>query len=234
MGTSLSNLRRYHQFSFIATSERANTAPASIYTATRLAQKDLVRIDSQALGIPVVIPRLQNVYGEGSRSKIPTRGFSRSSPINCATAKRSLFTKMARRAWICTCLRCCEERQPRRSLSLAVHLDATDGCTLNVGSGAPTSIAQIALLLRKRLDDKTERSISGQYRFVDIRRGYTDIREIDTKLSFVPEKSLEQSLDRLFVWLQTQPLEPDRVDIAAQEPVVRGIMQESDTHSASM
>jgi dTDP-L-rhamnose 4-epimerase len=57
-----------------ATREDAKTAPASIYAATKLAQEDLVRIAGNALGIPTVIFRFQNVYGEGQSLKNPYTG----------------------------------------------------------------------------------------------------------------------------------------------------------------
>ena len=212
-----------------ATPESAKTAPASIYAATKLAQEDLVRIASQALGIPTVIFRLQNVYGEGQSLKNPYTGIL------------SIFSNQLRQGKTINLYEDGQESRDfvhvsdvARAVSLAVHLDAADGCTLNVGSGSPTSVAQMAFLLRKRLDGKTEPIISGQYRLGDIRHGYADIREIKTRLGFVPEIPLEEGLDRLVAWLQTQPLEPDRVNIATQELVSRGMMQEYDSHRASI
>jgi dTDP-L-rhamnose 4-epimerase len=212
-----------------ATPESAKTAPASIYAATKLAQEDLVRIASQALGIPAVIFRLQNVYGEGQSLKNPYTGIL------------SIFSNQLRHGKTINLYEDGQESRDfvhvsdvARAISLAVQLDAADGCTLNVGSGSPTSVAQMALLLRRRLDSKAEPIISGQYRHGDIRHGYADIREIETRLGFIPEISLEEGLDRLVAWLQTQPLEPDRIDIAAQELVARGMMQEYDAHTASI
>jgi dTDP-L-rhamnose 4-epimerase len=212
-----------------ATPESAKTAPASIYAATKLAQEDLVRIASQALGIPAVIFRLQNVYGEGQSLKNPYTGIL------------SIFSNQLRHGKMINLYEDGHESRDfvhvsdvARAINLAVQLDAADGCTLNVGSGSPTSVAQMAFLLRKRLDGKTEPIISGQYRLGDIRHGYADIREIETKLGFVPEISLEEGLDRLVAWLQTQPLEPDRGDMATQELVARGMMQEYDAHTTSI
>jgi dTDP-L-rhamnose 4-epimerase len=212
-----------------ATPESAKTAPASIYAATKLAQEDLVRIASQAFGIPAVIFRLQNVYGEGQSLKNPYTGIL------------SIFSNQLRHGKTINLYEDGQESRDfihvsdvARAVSLAVYQDAADGCTLNVGSGSPTSVAQMAFLLRKRLDGKTEPIISGQYRLGDIRHGYADIREIETRLGFVPDISLEEGLDRLVAWLQTQPLEPDRVDKATQELVSRGMMQEYDAHTTSI
>ncbi len=60
----------------IATPETARTSPASVYAATKLAQEDLVRIAASALGIPFLIFRLQNVYGEGQSLNNPYTGIS--------------------------------------------------------------------------------------------------------------------------------------------------------------
>ena len=58
----------------VATPETARTSPASVYAATKLAQEDLVRIAANALGIPFLIFRLQNVYGEGQSLNNPYTG----------------------------------------------------------------------------------------------------------------------------------------------------------------
>ena len=189
----------------------------------------MVRIASQALGIPAVIFRLQNVYGEGQSLKNPYTGIL------------SIFSNQLRHSKTINLYEDGQESRDfvhvsdvARAISLAVQLDAADGSTLNVGSGAPTSVAQMAFLLRKRFEGSTEPIISGLYRLGDIRHGYADIREIETRLGFVPEISLEEGLDRLVAWLQTQPLEPDRIDMATQELVSRGMMQEYDPNTASI
>jgi dTDP-L-rhamnose 4-epimerase len=212
-----------------ATPESAKTAPASIYAATKLAQEDLVRIASQVLGIPAVIFRLQNVYGEGQSLKNPYTGILSifSNQLRLGKAINLYEDGRESRDFV-------HVSDVARAITLAVELDAADGCTLNVGSGSPTSVAQMAFLLRKRLGGQTEPIISGQYRLGDIRHGYADVREIETRFGFVPEISIEEGLDRLVAWLQTQPIEPDRVDMAAQELVARGMMQEYDVHTASI
>jgi dTDP-L-rhamnose 4-epimerase len=58
----------------VATGETARTSPASVYAATKLAQEDLVRIVANALGIPFLVFRLQNVYGEGQSLNNPYTG----------------------------------------------------------------------------------------------------------------------------------------------------------------
>jgi dTDP-L-rhamnose 4-epimerase len=202
-----------------ATPESAKTTPASIYAATKLAQEDLVRISAQALGIPAVIFRFQNVYGEGQSLKNPYTGIL------------SIFSNQLRQGRTINLYEDGEESRDfvhvsdvARAVVLGVFSEEETGCTLNVGSGYPTSVACVALLLKERLGGESQMVVSSQYRLGDIRHGYADLSAIRTKLGFVPEVSLEQGLDRFVAWVRTQPIEPDRLNTATQELVARGLM----------
>ena len=203
----------------IATPECAQTAPASIYAATKLAQEDLLRIASKALGIPAVIFRFQNVYGEGQSLKNPYTGIL------------SIFSNQLRMGKTVHLYEDGQESRDfvhvsdiARALVLGLTSDGADGATLNVGSGHPTSVEQVALLLQERLGGKTRPIISGQYRLGDIRHGYADLTAIRACLQYAPEVSLDEGLTRFAEWVKAQPAEPDRLDKATGELVARGLM----------
>jgi len=205
----------------VGTPEDAKTAPTSVYAATKLAQEDLTRIAAKALGIPAVIYRLQNVYGEGQSLKNPYTGIL------------SIFSNQLR---LGTTLNLYEDGQESRdfvhvsdvarAVALAMACDAADGRTLNLGSGRATSVEQIAVLLRKHFGSNTHPAISGQYRLGDIRHALADVTAIHARLGFEPMVSLEEGLNRFVEWVKTRPVEPDRLDAATQELVVRGLMPE--------
>jgi len=203
----------------IATPECAQTAPASIYAATKLAQEDLLRIASKALGIPAVIFRFQNVYGEGQSLKNPYTGIL------------SIFSNQLRMGKTVHLYEDGQESRDfvhvsdiARAVVLGLTSDGADGATLNVGSGHPTSVEQVALLLQERLGGKTRPIISGQYRLGDIRHGYADLTAIRACLQYAPEVSLDEGLTRFAEWVKAQPVEPDRLDKATGELVARGLM----------
>jgi dTDP-L-rhamnose 4-epimerase len=206
----------------IATPEDAKLAPASIYAATKLAQENLVRIATRALGIPAVILRLQNVYGEGQSLKNPYTGIL------------SIFSNQLR---LGRTLNLYEDGQESRdfvhvsdvahAVALALSSESADGCTLNVGSGCATTIAAVALLLGERFASKTRPVISGQYRLGDIRHALADLNAIQERLEFEPLVSLEAGLDRFVAWVKTQPIEPEQLDRVTQELVERGLIPES-------
>ena len=202
-----------------ATREDAKTAPASVYAATKLAQEDLVRIAGKALGIPWVIFRFQNVYGEGQSLKNPYTGIL------------SIFSNQLRAGKTINLYEDGQESRDfihvsdvARAVVLAITGDGADGTTLNVGSGHPTIVERIALLLTERFEADMQPVVSGQYRLGDIRHGYADTTAIHKQLGFAPEISLEQGLDRFVAWVKQQPVEPDRLDAATQELVSRGLM----------
>jgi dTDP-L-rhamnose 4-epimerase len=202
-----------------ATPETAMTAPASIYAATKLAQEDLVRVASKALGIPAVIYRFQNVYGEGQSLKNPYTGIL------------SIFSNQLRMGKTIHLYEDGQESRDfvhvsdvARAVALGLTSDGADGATLNVGSGQPTSVEQVALLLGERFGAKAPPLVTGEYRLGDIRHGYADLAAIRACLQFRPEVPLDQGLTRFVEWVKTQPLEPDRLGKAAGELVARGLM----------
>ena len=204
-----------------ATPEYAKTAPSSIYAATKLAQEDLVRIAGKALGIPTVIFRFQNVYGEGQSLKNPYTGILSifSNQLRCGKTVNLYEDGQESRDFV-------HVLDVARAVVLGASGDGADGSTLNVGSGHPTTVERIALLLSERLGGGACSIISGQYRLGDIRHGYADSTAIHKQLGFAPEISLEQGLDRFVAWVKQQPVEPDRLGAATQELISRGLMVE--------
>jgi len=201
------------------TSECLAPSPASIYAATKLAQEDLVRIASQALGIGAVILRFQNVYGEGQSLKNPYTGIL------------SIFANQLR---LGCALNIYEDGRESRdfvhvsdvahAIALTLESDRADGQTLNVGSGRPITISQIASMLRDRIPCAAEPFISGHYRVGDIRHGFADLSLIQERLGFTPQVWLDEGLDRFVRWVITQSPEPDRLSEATRALALRGLM----------
>ena len=202
-----------------ATPEDANLAPASIYAATKSAQEDLVRIATKALGIPAVILRMQNVYGEGQSLK------------NAYTGIISIFSNQLRLGKTLDLYEDGQESRDfvhvsdaARAIAFGLDSETADGRTLNVGSGCATTMEQIALLLHEHFGGDARPVISGQYRLGDVRHALADLTEIRSRLGFEPMVPLDEGLDRFAQWVKTQPVEPDQLAQATQELVERGLM----------
>jgi len=209
----------------MATPEAAQTNPASVYAATKLAQEDLLRIAANALGIPFLIFRLQNVYGDGQSLHNPYTGIL------------SIFSNRIRQGKKIVLF---EDGQESRdfvhvsdvaeAIALGVTSDGGDGLTMNVGSGAQVSVETVARSLRRQFkDSRTTLVISGQYRVGDIRHNYADISAIGEHLGFAPRIPLEDGIARFVRWVKTQPIvnngSEDGLDRANRELIERGLMK---------
>jgi dTDP-L-rhamnose 4-epimerase len=203
----------------IATAESAKTAPASIYAATKLAQEDQFRIAGCALGIPTLIYRFQNVYGEGQSLKNPYTGILSifSNQLRAAKTVNLYEDGQETRDFVHVC-------DVASAVQLGVDSGRVDGMTLNVGSGVPTSVREIATLLKDCYRATSDIVVSGEFRIGDIRHGYADLKLISERLGFTPSISLQQGLERFTRWVVTQAPEPDRLDVATKELLTRGLM----------
>jgi dTDP-L-rhamnose 4-epimerase len=209
----------------VATPETCATSPASVYAATKLAQEDLVRVVGNALGIPFLIFRLQNVYGEGQSLNNPYTGIL------------SIFSNRIRQGKEIVLF---EDGQESRdfvhvsdvaeAMALGLESDNGDGLTMNVGSGAQVSVEKIARSLMGQFrDSNVPVMVSGQYRLGDIRHNYADITAIGRLLSFVPKVSLEEGIGRFVGWVKAQRMvqngAEDGLDRANKELIERGLMK---------
>jgi len=208
----------------IATPETCTTSPVSVYAATKLAQEDLVRIAAGALGIPFLIFRLQNVYGEGQSLNNPYTGIL------------SIFSNRIRQRKLITLF---EDGQESRDfvhvsdvaevVALGLTGDGGDGRIMNVGSGVQVSVETIALSLKRQFADASSPVVSGQYRLGDIRHNCADISAIGQTLGFSPKVPLEEGVERFVRWVKTQPIAEDGaeggLDRANRELIERGLMK---------
>jgi dTDP-L-rhamnose 4-epimerase len=208
----------------VATPETARTSPGSIYAATKLAQEDLVRIAAGALGIPFLIFRLQNVYGEGQSLNNPYTGIL------------SIFSNRIRQGKEILLF---EDGQESRDfvhvsdvadvVALGLTGNGGDGLIMNVGSGVPVSVETVARSLKRQFADPGAPVVSGQYRLGDIRHNCADISAIGQALGFSPKVALEEGIERFVGWVKTQPIAEDGaedgLDRANRELIERGLMK---------
>jgi dTDP-L-rhamnose 4-epimerase len=209
----------------VATPETCATSPASVYAATKLAQEDLLRVVGNALGIPFLIFRLQNVYGEGQSLNNPYTGIL------------SIFSNRIRQGKEIVLF---EDGQESRdfvhvsdvaeAMALGLESDNGDGLTMNVGSGVQVSVETIARSLMSQFrDSNVPVVVSGQYRLGDIRHNYADITAIQRLLAFIPKVSLEEGIARFVGWVRAQRMvqngAEDGLDRANKELIERGLMK---------
>jgi len=74
---------------------------------------------------------------------------------------------------------------------------------VNVGTGKPISLIELAEILIELFGSKLRPYVSGEYRKGDVRHCYTDIQRMHRLLNFKPTINLRGGLTELMVWAKT-------------------------------
>lgn len=187
------------QLTLLSTTEDSAIKPASLYAYTKFAQEMMLRTMCPAMGIDYTIFRFQNVYGVGQSLKNPYTGilsvFSTlmldNKPVNIfedGLESRDFINVKDIANGVISCLECPE----------------SNGETINLGSGINTSVIEIAEILKKHYESKSEINISGDFRIGDIGHNKADIAKARRILGFNPTISLEDGLRDFCNWVKGQ------------------------------
>jgi dTDP-L-rhamnose 4-epimerase len=174
--------------------------PSSVYAATKLAQEHVLRAWCLAVGVRPVVLRLQNVFGAGQ------------SPSNPYTGILPLFGRLAAAGQPIPVYE--DGRIVRdfvhvddvaRALESAVcdldaDLDAGPGAAVDVGSGVPVTILEVARLVADRYGAPAP-TVTGQFRDGDVRYACADPADAYRLLGWRPRVELASGLEELCSWL---------------------------------
>ena len=165
--------------------------PISVYGATKLVQEQMLAAWCRAFGVPLTVLRLQNVYGAGQALGNPYTG---------------VLTFFARTVHTRGQLDVYEDGEIVRDF---VHVDDVVQAmvkalaqpvagvrTFDIGSGAPTTIHQVAQLMAKKASAPPPQ-VSGRFRDGDVRAASCQIDAARRELGYAPKVSLSDGLDRL-------------------------------------
>ena len=107
---------------------------------------------------------------------------------------------------------------------LALQSNGADYQAVNVGTGVPTSVRQVARALGEGLGKKIEPEIVAKYREGDIRHCVADISRARKLLGYEPSVRLEQGIPELLNWVSEQPAE-DQISKATAELETRQLVR---------
>jgi dTDP-L-rhamnose 4-epimerase len=106
---------------------------------------------------------------------------------------------------------------------LALDSSGTDGMALNVGSGQPVNIAEVAHEIARMLGTDIQPKIAGTYRAGDIRHCYADISRVSRALGYKPQVSFREGVAELVAWLESQEAD-DHTEDALHQLTARGLV----------
>jgi dTDP-L-rhamnose 4-epimerase len=110
-----------------------------------------------------------------------------------------------------------------RALQQSLTLNAPGFATLNIGSGVPTSVLEVAQILKRLWDSESQILVSGDFRVGDIRHCYADIRQAKESLGYVPNVSIDAGLAQFVEWAMTNEPMVDRSGEALNELRTNGL-----------
>ncbi len=199
------------------TAEAKPLRPTSIYAINKRDHEEMTLVVGAAYGIPAVALRFFNVYGERQALSNPYTGAAAIFASRLLNDRPPLVFEDGNqtRDFI-------DVRDIARCCVLALTSAAADGCAVNVGTGRPTSVLDLAHVIAAGLSKDIEPEIVNQYRAGDIRHCYADPRLAEELLGFRAEIDFESGMRDLLAWLETQEAS-DSVDVAREALAARGL-----------
>jgi dTDP-L-rhamnose 4-epimerase len=191
--------------------------PTSIYAINKRDHEEMVLAVGAAYGIPAVALRFFNVFGERQALSNPYTGVAAIFASRLLNDRAPIIFEDGHqtRDFI-------DVRDVARACLLAVTKNGADGRTLNVGTGIPTSVREVAAVIATGLGKRIEPEVVNQYRAGDIRHCYSDTRLAEELLGFRAEIPFELGMEDLLAWLEGQEAS-DTVDAARDALVARGL-----------
>lgn len=206
----------------LPTDENSKVHPISIYGTTKLQQEDILKQAADLAGKKYVILRFQNVYGAGQSMKNPYTGII------------SIFSNQIRHQ---EAINIFEDGRPSRDFievsdvvevcKRTMETEKTNGQIINVGTGIPTTVLEVAQQLVKAFETQTSVEISGDFRLGDIRYNVADLTKMKDVLNFEAKISFEEGIKKFVNWAKEQKLEPLNFQKSLNEMSKKGLLLKS-------
>jgi dTDP-L-rhamnose 4-epimerase len=194
--------------------------PTSIYAINKRDHEEMALAFAHAYGIPAVALRFFNIYG------------SRQALSNPYTGVAAIFSGRMLRGEPPVIFE--DGRQQRdfvhvsdvvQACRLAMDSPAADNQALNVGTGRPVSVLEVAEALAAALDWQAGFEVNGKFRAGDIRHCFADLGRIRGLLGYEPTHTFGDGVGELVRWVAEQQGGADGLPDALRELAARGLVR---------
>jgi dTDP-L-rhamnose 4-epimerase len=195
----------------VATAEDKPLQCASIYALSKKDQEEMVLLFGRTYDVPVVALRYFNIFGTRQALSNPYTGVA-------AIFGSRLLNRNAPMIF--------EDGEQKRDFVsvhdvvqaniLAMENAEANGHALNIGSGEPITIRDVASIMSEQFEGAADQEITGRYRAGDIRHCYADISLARKVLGYSPRFGFRDGVGELIEWLRSQTA-VDRVHEASQQ-----------------
>lgn len=195
----------------IPTDESKPLQCSSIYALSKKDQEEMTLLFGRTYGLPVVALRFFNIYGPRQALSNPYTGVAAIFASRLLNGNRPLVFE--------------DGEQMRDFVSvqdivqanlLAMEHSGGDGMALNVGSGEPVSIREVAAALAAALQSDVSPELTEKYRAGDIRHCFADISAAKAHLGYAPRVRFADGIKNLVGWLRLQQPQDRAAEAVAQ------------------
>ena len=183
----------------------------SVYALSKRDQEELCLIYGRIYGLPVTALRFFNIYGTRQALSNPYTGVAAVFASRMLNGQQPIIFEDGEQMRDFVHI-----KDIVRANLLAMERHESNGEVINVGTGKPITIRQVAGLLARSIGRDVQPVISNKYRAGDVRHCYADIAKGRRLLGYEPQVSHEEGFRELAAWLEGQQAE-DRAETMLKE-----------------
>jgi len=183
----------------VPTDEDKPLYPTSIYAINKRDHEEMALAFGHAYALPSVALRFFNIYGSRQALSNPYTGVAAIFSGRMLDSQPPLIYEDGRQMrdfiHVSDIVRAC---------CLAMDSPAADYQVLNVGTGRPVSVLQVAEILASELGFGGQFDVTHQFRAGDVRHCFGDITRIQDLLGFQPLRTFGDGVRELIEWVASQ------------------------------
>lgn len=182
----------------VPTDEEVPLRPTSIYAMSKRHQEEMCLLVGKTYGIPTVALRFFNACGPGQSLSNPYTGAAAIFMSRILSGRPPYIFEDGHqlRDFV-------HVKDVAQACLLALERNEADYLPVNVGTGQPTSVRQIAETLIEMYGTNTTVQVSNEFRKGDIRHCYADTERSARLLKFKASLTFRDALQDLVYWTRT-------------------------------
>jgi dTDP-L-rhamnose 4-epimerase len=195
----------------VPTDESKPLQCSSIYALSKKDQEEMCLLFGRTYGLPVVALRYFNIYGTRQSLSNPYTGVAAIFASRLMNGNPPLIFEDGKqlRDFVSVC-------DVVQANLLAMERSTADGMALNIGSGEPISISEVAAELSRAMEKNIPASLTLKYRAGDVRHCFADISAAGKYLGYAPRMRFAEGLKDLVQWLCSQQPQDRAAEAVAQ------------------
>ena len=195
----------------VPTDESKPLQCSSIYALSKKNQEEMCLLFGRTYALPVVALRYFNIYGTRQALSNPYTGVAANFASRIMNGNPPMIFEDGGQLRDFVSV-----QDVVRANLLAMENSRADGSALNIGSGEPISIREVAAELARAMDSEISAELTQKYRAGDVRHCFADISAARTLLGYKPRVRFADGLKHLVEWLCSQQPQDRAAEAVAQ------------------